>query len=95
MLHALPTMLPRMQGTEQTPKDVYQMAVFDPAYFNASNCPSGLTGTANGTYCQLFGEYRLELAGFNSVPVYAGMNERCPAQWPDYERCPAATPQCC
>lgn len=51
--HALGDALPTLQGTEQTPKDNYQMAVFQPDYFNATNCPIGLTRTPRGTYCQL------------------------------------------
>jgi hypothetical protein len=29
------------------------------------------------------------------VVVAAQMNNHCPSQWPNYERCPASNPQCC
>jgi len=43
----------------------------------------------------LTGPYVLYLNGYNSVPIYAGMNNACPAQWPTYVRCPADNPTCC
>jgi len=84
-------------GGEQTPKDNYQMKVYDTNRFNSLNCPIGLMSdpTGNGNYCQLMGKYKLPLNGYNTVPLYSRMNEKCPAQWPDYFRCPKETPQCC
>jgi len=88
---------PTMQGTEQTPKDNYQMAIFDGNFWNSGNCPLGLGSdpTGKGTYCQLMGSHRMPLNGFNTIPVYADMNSRCSAQWPDYVRCPPENPKCC
>ena len=71
------------------------MNIYDPAYFTAANCPTGLRTTAAGNYCQLMGEYVLNLPGYNTIPLYEGMNNACPAQWPGYERCPASNPKCC
>lgn len=84
-----------MQGTEQTPKDNYQAQMFDPNRWNESNCPGGVQTTENGSYCQLLGPYVLTLPGYNSIPLYAHMNERCPSEWPGYERCPADKLECC
>lgn len=71
------------------------MNIYSPTHFTAENCPMGLHTTPAGTYCQLMGEYELYLDGYNTIPVYAGMNNKCPAQWPDYTRCPADNPKCC
>lgn len=87
--------LPSFEGSEQTPKDNYQMALFDPGFFNTTNCPIGLTNTPQGTYCQILGEFRMPLNGYNSIPLYTNMNNNCPAQWPGFVRCPANNPTCC
>jgi len=84
-------------GNEQTPKDNYMMALYSPNRFTAAQCPGGLTTprNGNGTYCQITGEYVLTLGGYNTVPLYGGMNNACPSQWPQFERCPAGNPTCC
>lgn len=87
--------LPRYQSTEQTPKDNYQMQIFSPNYFNSQNCPGGLHTTEQGTFCQLMGEFWMPLDGYNSVPPYHNMNNRCPSRWPGYFRCPKSNVQCC
>jgi hypothetical protein len=84
-----------ISSNEQTPKDNYQLNMYDPSRFNDSNCPGGVHTTPAGTYCQLMGEYILELNAYNTVPVYAGVNNACPAQWPTYVRCPEGNPACC
>ncbi|GJP65065.1 hypothetical protein CLOP_g21976 [Closterium sp. NIES-67] len=38
------------------------------------------------TWCQLLGKWRFDLPGFNSIPLYAHMNERCPSLPPQYTR---------
>jgi hypothetical protein len=83
---------PELNAHEFTPKDVYQLNIYDsgaePATrFTAANCPGGILHDegGGGSYCQLQGPYWLPLNGYNSVPVTAHMNERCAAQWPDYE----------
>lgn len=40
------------ESTEQTPKDNYQMGIWDGNYFDKTNCPIGLQTTPKGTYCQ-------------------------------------------
>ncbi|CAI5964173.1 unnamed protein product [Closterium sp. NIES-64] len=37
-------------------------------------------------WCQLLGKWRFDLPGFNSIPLYAHMNERCPTLPPNYMR---------
>jgi len=87
---ALGSYWPALNAHEFTPKDVYQLRIYDEgagstARFNASNCPGGLIVDAGGAYCQLLGPFELPLNSYNSVPVYAHMNEKCAAQWPDYK----------
>jgi hypothetical protein len=96
-LHGLGSAIPAFMGTEQTPKDNYQMQMFDGNYFTKQNCPIGIASdpTGSGNYCQLIGDYAMPLNGYNTIPLYAGMNSHCPAQWPDYVRCPPNNPQCC
>jgi len=83
-------------GNEQTPKDNYQMALFDANYWTHANCPIGLShDTGNGQTCQLMGKHKMPLNDFNTVPIYAGMNNHCPSQWPGFFRCPASNLACC
>jgi hypothetical protein len=53
--------LPPINSHEFTPKDVYQMAIFEPAStgqrFNLSSCPDGLITSAQGSYCQVIGDF--------------------------------------
>lgn len=92
--HGFGNQLPVFQGSEQTPKDNYQFAIYDPAHFDASNCPVGLHTTPNGNYCQLMGQWNLPLKGFNSIVPYANINNHCESQWPSYERCPGGGTSC-
>jgi hypothetical protein len=82
-----------IQANEQTPRDNYQMGMFDPVgRFDSTSCPGGLTqGDQNGvgTYCQMMGEWQLLLNAYNSFPLYAGQNSQCACQWPQYVRGPA------
>jgi hypothetical protein len=90
-----------IQGTEATPKDNYISQMFNGTYYNANNCPrGGLRTTPQGTYCQWLGHFQLDLKGYNTIPLYAGQNNRCPSQWTRdpatrYVRCPANDPMCC
>eukprot|EP01138_Halocafeteria_seosinensis_P014845 gb/GECG01015155.1/.p1 GENE.gb/GECG01015155.1/~~gb/GECG01015155.1/.p1 ORF type:complete len:584 (+),score=51.41 gb/GECG01015155.1/:1-1752(+) len=87
--------IPDYEATEQTPKDNCQMKLFSTSRIDASVCPNGLHTSANGNYCQIMGEYWMDLEGFNSIPLYEQMNNHCPSKWPDYFRCPDSNPQCC
>ena len=84
-------------ANEQSPKDNYQMALYEPNYFDNTSCPGGLVNSpdGNGWWCQIMGQYKMVLNGYNTVPLYAGMNNFCPSQWPEYVRCPAGNPTCC
>ena len=40
-------------------------------------------------YCQLMGEYRVNLPGYSTVEPYSRMNEKCESHPPLYARTPA------
>jgi hypothetical protein len=69
-------------GNEQTPKDNYQTALFDGAFFTNANCPGGVISpsTGRGSFCQIMGPFEMPLNEYNTVPLYGGMNSRCPSQ---------------
>jgi len=92
--HGFGSQFPDFQGSEQTPKDNYQMAVFDPTFFDKSNCPTGRRESANGNYCQLMGQWQLDLNEFNAIALYPQMNNHCGSQWPKYQRCADGTNNC-
>jgi hypothetical protein len=69
--------------TEQTPFDVYSMAMFDPEYVPPQNCQEADPGL---NYCQLNGKYRLELNKFGTRQPYPLMDQTCPSQNPSYNR---------
>ena len=74
---------PKLNSHEFTPKDVYQLAIYDNnTRFTSQNCPGGIIVDADGrgSYCQLQGPYWLPLNGYNSIPVTEHMNEHCAAQ---------------
>lgn len=71
-----------INATEFTPRDVYQIKFYseekprDECVKNDPELP----------YCQMFGEVKLELPGFNTVEPYSHMNEKCGGLPPNYER---------
>eukprot|EP00935_MAST-01C_sp_MAST-1C-sp1_P000259 g259.t1 len=86
---ALGDFLPPFNSHEFTPKDVYQLHIFNdglksPHRFTAANCPIGIIPSQTGNICQLVGPYSLPLNGYNLVAPYAHMDDSCAAQWPDY-----------
>ncbi|KAG9156783.1 hypothetical protein Leryth_024811 [Lithospermum erythrorhizon] len=74
-----------IQGTEFTIKDAYILNFFEN---NSSRLPNWCNDgdTVKLPYCQIKGQYRMELPGYNTVDPYAHMNERCPSLPPKYYR---------
>ena len=75
---------------EFTPKDVYQLDLYDKnGRFDSKSCPGEknvvIDPKGRGNYCQLLGEFVLVLPGFNSIKLYEHMNDHCSAQWPGYK----------
>ena len=73
-----------IQCTEQTPKDTYQMAIYE-RDVRPKQC---VEADYDLPYCQLMGTYQLTLPGFNSIALYPDMNHACPALPPVYSRTP-------
>jgi hypothetical protein len=72
-----------IQATEFTPKDSYQIKLFDDnslSYLPVECRRDGLP------FCQVTGDHRLILPGFNTIAPYARMNEKCSSLPPRYER---------
>jgi len=69
--------------TEQTPFDVYSMAMFDTNYVPPENCQKADPGLP---YCQLNGKYRLLLNKLGTRPPYPLMDQTCPSLPPSYIR---------
>jgi len=69
--------------TEQTPFDVYSMAMFNPTWVPPENCQKADPGLP---YCQLNGKYRLLLDKLGSRSPYPLMDQTCPSLPPSYIR---------
>ncbi|PKA57944.1 hypothetical protein AXF42_Ash012483 [Apostasia shenzhenica] len=73
-----------IQVTEFTIRDAYMLEIFEN---NRTRLPSWCNGEASGLpFCQILGEFRMELPHYNSIKPYARMNENCPSLPPKYER---------
>ncbi|KAJ7524596.1 hypothetical protein O6H91_17G037100 [Diphasiastrum complanatum] len=74
-----------IQVTEFTIRDAYMLKFFEdemsrlPAWCNSNDDPPL-------PYCQILGDYRLDLPEFNSIEPYPRMDERCPSLPPNYYR---------
>lgn len=72
-----------INATEFQPLDAYSLNFFDSTRQRPQQC---IDADPDLPYCQLTGNYRIELPGWNTVAPYARMNERCPVHWPSYSR---------
>ena len=68
---------------EFTPKDVYNLAIFDKEYKRPQEC---IDDNPDLPYCQLMGKFVLELDNYSTIEPYAHMNERCSSMGPDFIR---------
>jgi hypothetical protein len=94
-----PGVLAPFAATEQTPRDNFMMAIYDKTRFTSHNCPVGITWADDspvsaGPFCQLMGPFVMPLNGYNTVEVYANVNQDCGSQWPGYERCVESPAPC-
>jgi len=79
---AIPTAVANsIQATEFTPADAYEVQLFQQSWNRPQPCL-----VDDLPYCQLFGDYLLELPGYNTISLYANMNENCPSVPPEYYR---------
>ncbi|CAA2968833.1 Hypothetical predicted protein [Olea europaea subsp. europaea] len=73
-----------IQVTEFTIKDAYMLKIFEN---NMTRLPNWCNnGDDRLPFCQILGEYRMELPYYNTLEPYAKMNENCPSLPPNYER---------
>ncbi|CAK9137841.1 unnamed protein product [Ilex paraguariensis] len=73
-----------IQVTEFTIRDAYMLKIF---MDNQTQLPIWCnSGDDQLPFCQILGEYRMELPEYNSLEPYANMNENCPSLPPTYER---------
>ncbi|KAK4785543.1 hypothetical protein SAY86_002232 [Trapa natans] len=73
-----------IQMTEFTIRDAYMLKIFES---NNTLLPSWCSNKDGKLpFCQILGEYWMELPGYNTLEPYANMNENCPSLPPNYER---------
>jgi len=77
-----------IQGTEWTPRDIYQSVIINPNPPMPDNCAAV---NPNSKYCQIMGEWTMVFPGLSTIPLYSNMNEHCGGEPPLYQR----TPQGC
>ena len=69
---------------EQTPLDTYGMTLFDTAPPLSDACRAA--DPMNTKFCQILGDYRMQVPRFNTVAPHAHMSENCPSKAPDYAK---------
>ncbi|KAL3036903.1 hypothetical protein AAZX31_01G035400 [Glycine max] len=73
-----------IQVTEFTIRDAYMLRIFED---NQTRLPRWCNNENDRLpFCQILGEYRMELPGYNTLDPYANMNEHCPSLPPTYDR---------
>uniref|UniRef100_A0A7N0V843 Uncharacterized protein n=1 Tax=Kalanchoe fedtschenkoi TaxID=63787 RepID=A0A7N0V843_KALFE len=73
-----------IQVTEFTIRDAYMLKIYES---NQTRLPSWCDNEKNKLpFCQILGEYLMELPEYNSIEPYPNMNENCPSLPPTYER---------
>ena len=65
-------------------RDAYMLRIFED---NQTRLPRWCNNENDRhPFCQILGEYRMELPGYNTLDPYANMNEHCPSLPPTYDR---------
>lgn len=72
-----------LSPNEFTPRDVYNLDIFDKNFKRPQEC---VDDNPDFAYCQLMGKFFLELNDYSTVKPYEHMNERCPSEGPDFIR---------
>lgn len=72
-----------IQVTEFTIRDAYMLKIFED---NVTRLPSWCNTDGRVPFCQILGEYHMELPEYNTVEPYAHMNEHCPSLPPYYKK---------
>ena len=65
-------------------RDAYMLKIFED---NQTRLPGWCNAAADGLpFCQILGEYKMDLPEYNTIEPYANMNENCPSAPPAYSR---------
>ena len=72
-----------INAVEFTPKDVYQLNIFNTTAVLPEKCTQA---DPSLPYCQILGKYRLTLPGYSTIEPYPNMNENCASVAPDFIR---------
>ncbi|XP_022997471.1 uncharacterized protein LOC111492349 [Cucurbita maxima] len=73
-----------IQVTEFTIRDAYMLRIFED---NHTRLPTWCNNESDKLpFCQILGEYKMELPQYNTLEPYANMNENCPSLPPTYDR---------
>ncbi|CAO2210981.1 unnamed protein product [Urochloa humidicola] len=73
-----------IQVTEFTIRDAYMLKIFED---NQTRLPGWCNAAADRLpFCQILGEYTMDLPEYNTIEPYANMNENCPSAPPTYNR---------
>ena len=74
-------------GQEFTPRDVYDLSIFDNQAQVPLACQVADPQSVNLPYCQILGNYRINLGPeFGTIDPYEHMDERCPSIAPEFVR---------
>eukprot|EP00055_Hartaetosiga_balthica_P005934 m.18118 g.18118 ORF g.18118 m.18118 type:complete len:546 (+) comp4908_c0_seq1:45-1682(+) len=69
----------QIQCTEFTNWDTYSLNIFDTTTPRPQEC---VEADPSLPFCQILGKYRMDLPGYNTRPIFAGMAQRCPRGTP-------------
>jgi len=71
----------QFEASEFTNWDAYSLNIFDANYVRPTQC---VVADPDLPFCQILGQYRMHLPGYNTVTPFAHMREKCPSEAPDY-----------
>jgi len=74
-----------IEPNEFTPKDVYQLSIYDRNY-KETRPQICKDADPELEYCQVIGKYQVTLPGYSTIDPYSHMNENCPSIAPDFIR---------
>ena len=72
-----------IHATEITPRDVYTLDIYDTNWERPEVCKNA---DPELPYCQIMGNWKMDLPGYSTITAYSHMAERCPSMAPDYFR---------
>ena len=77
-------LLPPLDPGARKIRDAYMLKIFED---NQTRLPGWCNAAADGLpFCQILGEYKMDLPEYNTIEPYANMNENCPSAPPAYSR---------